>query len=73
MVGQIRLRIRYQNLKTPWFDYLIVSQNEMKEMIQGTGWVIRQFINSEGPQYIAVIKKSGNFSATLGKWCSNEW
>jgi hypothetical protein len=29
----------------------------MKEIIQGTGWVIRQFINSEGPQYIAIIDK----------------
>jgi cyclopropane fatty-acyl-phospholipid synthase-like methyltransferase len=57
MAGQLRLRVRYQNLKTPWFDYLIVSQSEMKEIIQGTGWVIRQFINSEGPQYIAIIDK----------------
>ena len=57
MAGQIRLRIRYKNFKTPWFDYLIVSQNEMKEIVQGTGWVIRQFINSEGPQYIAIIEK----------------
>jgi cyclopropane fatty-acyl-phospholipid synthase-like methyltransferase len=57
MAGQLRLRIRYQNFKTPWFDYLIVSQGEMKEIIQGTGWVIRQFINSEGPQYIAIIDK----------------
>jgi len=57
MAGQLRLRIRYQNLKTPWFDYLIVSQSEMKEIIQGTGWFIRKFINSEGPQYIAIIDK----------------
>ena len=57
MSGQLRLRIRYQNFKTPWFDYLIVSQSEMKEIVQGTGWIIRQFINSEGPQYIAVIDK----------------
>jgi SAM-dependent methyltransferase len=57
MSGQLRLRLRYRNFKTPWFDYLMVSQSEMEEIIEGTGWVIRQFINSEGPQYIAVIEK----------------
>ena len=57
MSGQLRLRVRYQNFKTPWFDYLIVSQGEMEEIVQGTGWFIRQFINSEGAAYIAVIEK----------------
>ena len=57
MAGQLRLRIRFQKFKTPWFDYLIVSQDEMREILQGTGWTIRQFIQSEGPIYIAVLEK----------------
>ena len=57
MSGQLRLRVRYQKFKTPWFDYLIVSQEEMKDIVQGTGWIIYQFIKSRGPTYIAVLEK----------------
>jgi SAM-dependent methyltransferase len=57
MPGQLRLRVRYRNYKTPWFDYLIVSKDEMQEIVRGTGWEIRQFIDSEGPMYIAVLEK----------------
>jgi SAM-dependent methyltransferase len=60
MPGQLRLRVRYRNFKTPWFDYLIVNKEEMQEIIQGTGWEIRQFIDSDGPMYIAIIEKIEN-------------
>ena len=29
MSGQIRMRVRYRTFRTPWFDYLLVSQEEM--------------------------------------------
>ncbi len=57
MSGQLRVRVRYQKFKTPWFDYLIVSQKEMIDIVQGTGWIIDQFIKSKGPTYIAVLEK----------------
>ena len=58
MAGQLRLRVRYKHFKTPWFDYLIVSKEEMTDIVQGTGWVITQFIDSERPAYIAVLEKN---------------
>lgn len=57
MGGQIRLRIRYQRYKTPWFDYLFVSRDEMQQLLNGTGWKIERLIDSEGPTYIAIIAK----------------
>lgn len=57
MAGQIRLRIRYKNCIGEWFDYLMVSKNEMKEILKGTGWKVKKFIYSRGPVYIAVIEK----------------
>jgi len=57
MPGQLRLRIRYQKLKTPWFDYLLVSQKEMKDIVEGTGWHVDRFIKSEGSVYVAVMEK----------------
>jgi SAM-dependent methyltransferase len=57
MAGQIRIRVRFQKFKTPWFDYLFVSQNEMSEIITGTGWKVNKIIASQGAAYIAVLGK----------------
>jgi len=58
MPGQIRIRIRYKKKKTPWFDYLMVSKEEMVELLQGSGWQVTRFIESESPFYIAIIEKA---------------
>ena len=38
MGGQVRIRIRFHNYVSGWFDYLMVSKEEIKEMLDGTGW-----------------------------------
>ncbi|MEJ2599322.1 MAG: class I SAM-dependent methyltransferase [Anaerolineales bacterium] len=59
MPGQLRLRILHRKMKGPWFDYLLVSQDEMQAILQGTGWQVTQFIDSpNGPQYVAIIDKT---------------
>jgi len=58
MGGQIRLRVRYQKMKTPWFDYLFVSREEMDDLLDGTGWrVTRQIDGAAAGLYLAVIEK----------------
>ncbi len=57
MPGQVRIRIRYQTYISHWFDYLLVSQEEMKKVVRGTGWRVDRFIESSGPQYIGVLDK----------------
>ena len=57
MSGQLRLRVRYGKAIGPWFDYLFVSQKEMKEILRGTGWEIRKVFSEGGPGYIAVLAK----------------
>ena len=58
MSGQFRHRERYRNLKGPWFDWLFVSRNEMRDIVAGTGWVVREFIDEpKGAQYVGVIEK----------------
>ena len=54
--GQIRIRVRYRLLKTPWFDYLMVSPEELEELLAGTGWHLARTIDS-GDTYVAVIDK----------------
>ena len=57
MPGQLRLRVRYRKYKTPWMDYLIVSKDEMKEIVSDTGWIIDRFIDSDSSMYIVVLEK----------------
>lgn len=57
MSGQLRIRVRYCDHATPWFDYLIVSRDELEELLEGTGWRVRSYVNGEPSLYIAVIEK----------------
>ena len=57
MSGQVRLRIRYKNYIGEWFDYLMVSKKEMKEILKDTSWRVKKFINPSGAIYIALIEK----------------
>jgi SAM-dependent methyltransferase len=55
MSGQLRLRVRYRDLIGPWFEYLIVSADEMAEIVEGTGWQIHRFVQGEASFYVAVL------------------
>ncbi len=57
MPGQIRIRVRFGKVIGDWFDYLFVSPNEMKMILEGTGWRIRKIIDSGKASYIALIEK----------------
>jgi SAM-dependent methyltransferase len=57
MSGQIRIRVRYRDHATPWFDYLMVSQAELEELLEGTGWRLERVLESEDT-YIAIIDKT---------------
>ena len=58
MPGQLRIRVRYRDYATSWFDYLLVSRQEMEELLAGTGWHVRRFISDEDDDlYVAVIEK----------------
>lgn len=58
MSGQVRIRVRFKNLKTPWFDYLFVSREEMAQIVNDTGWRVAEFLDSGGAGYIGVLSKS---------------
>ena len=57
MGGQIRLRIRYQDLATPWWDLLLLSVAELRKIVAGTGWTVDRVFESKGPRYIAALTK----------------
>ena len=59
MGGQIRIRVRYRQYATPWFDCLFVSKSEMGEILHGTGWIVERYLDSGSSGYIAILKKLG--------------
>jgi SAM-dependent methyltransferase len=58
MPGQVRIRVRYKGWISPWFDYLLVSQDEMRMVLEPTGWQVTRFYDSPGPSYAALIEKT---------------
>lgn len=62
MSGQVRIRVRYKKYVTPWLDYLLVSKDEMEEILEGTGWKVRRFIDweEEGSMYVAIIEEESS-------------
>jgi SAM-dependent methyltransferase len=56
MSGQVKIRVRFHMYSTKWFDFLMVSKEEMKQIIEGTGWEANKFIESQG-NYVAILHK----------------
>jgi SAM-dependent methyltransferase len=57
MAGQIRIRIRFEQFTGPWIDYLLVSPDEMRNILKGTGWHMARCLEDEAPSYVAVVRK----------------
>lgn len=58
MSGQLRLRIRYRQHTTPWFDYLFVSKREIEDILEGTPWQVEHYIDAANtPTYVAILAK----------------
>jgi SAM-dependent methyltransferase len=57
LAGELRLRVRFRDLAGPWFDYLIVSTDELGEIVMDTGWTIARLLEDDGPAYCAVLEK----------------
>lgn len=56
--GQVKLRSRHGKLIGPWFDYLFVSLSELKQLIDGTGWVVKNFFEQkQSPVYTFILEK----------------
>lgn len=57
MGGQLKTRVRYKKYSTPWFDYLMVSKEEMESILDGTGWKTGRYIDAGDSHYAAIIEK----------------
>jgi SAM-dependent methyltransferase len=60
MPGQIRMRVRFEKTVGAWFDYLLVSPEEMEDILSNTEWQVERFIGPEEATYFAVIRKKSS-------------
>lgn len=58
MAGGLRLRVRHRRHVTPWFEYLIASPDEMREIVDGTGWSLREIVEGEAGIYVGVLART---------------
>ncbi|MEH0982262.1 class I SAM-dependent methyltransferase [Micromonospora sp. CPCC 205556] len=56
--GQLRLRLRYRELGTHWFDYLVCSAAELAELVRGTGWTLADVDDRDAPYYLATLRRA---------------
>jgi hypothetical protein len=55
--GQLRIRIRDGRLATPWFDYLMLSEDDLSMLIKGSAW--RRTAGASHVAHIAVLTMDG--------------
>ena len=55
--GLLRLRIRYDRIAGPWFDYRLFTQKEIRSVVKETGWSVDRFIGNEKGSYFVVIER----------------
>jgi SAM-dependent methyltransferase len=58
--GQLRLRLRYRELATEWFDYLVCSVAEFRELVAGSAWQLADVDTQDAPYYLATLELRGH-------------
>ncbi|WP_428962645.1 class I SAM-dependent methyltransferase [Micromonospora fluostatini] len=53
--GQLRLRLRYRELATHWFDYLVCSPEEFAALVHGSPWRLTDLDTRDAPYYLATL------------------
>lgn len=56
--GLIKIRIEYKGILGEWFKILMVSPQELKKLLSGTGWKILKIIEELDGTYGAVLEKN---------------
>ncbi|MER7455439.1 class I SAM-dependent methyltransferase [Micromonospora sp. NPDC126480] len=56
LAGQLRLRLRYRDLGTPWFDYLVCSPEELGALVHGSPWHLADVDDGDAPYYLATLR-----------------
>ncbi|MEV1288417.1 methyltransferase domain-containing protein [Micromonospora sp. NPDC049679] len=57
--GQLRLRLRYRELGTDWFDYLVCTPQELAGLVEDGPWRLVDVDLTDAPYYLATLHLAG--------------
>ena len=55
MGGELRVRVRYRDLATEWFDYLLCTPEELAGLTRSTAWRLDDVDDADAPFYVATL------------------
>ncbi len=58
--GLVRIRIGFQEEFDDWFELLMLSEDQLNEVLGPTGWTLNRTYKSEGANYIALLTKQAS-------------
>jgi SAM-dependent methyltransferase len=56
--GQARIRVRYKKTVTPWIEFLMLSPDELHNLVDGTHWHVVTVLDDPGGNYVAILEKN---------------
>jgi SAM-dependent methyltransferase len=57
LYGLQRVRVRYLDRATRWFDVTLFSPDEMSALLEETGWRLRRTLPGRAAGYVAIIER----------------
>jgi SAM-dependent methyltransferase len=57
--GQLRIRCRYRDVSTDWFDYLFCTAEELAQLVAGSQWRLIDLDDADAPFYVATLRLVG--------------
>jgi SAM-dependent methyltransferase len=55
MGGQVKMRVRYRDRASDWFDYLLCSEAELAALVEASGWEVSEVLR-DGPRIGVVLQ-----------------
>ncbi len=57
--GLVRIRVNFQDVKGEWFDFLMMGEEVLSDVLEPTNWEVGKIYDSGNSDYIAVLSKKG--------------
>jgi 2-polyprenyl-3-methyl-5-hydroxy-6-metoxy-1,4-benzoquinol methylase len=55
--GLVRIRVNFRDVKGEWFDFLMIGEEVLTEILEPTNWEVSKIYDSGNSGYIAVLTK----------------
>jgi hypothetical protein len=52
--GQLRIRVRFRDVATDWFDYWFLTVDELAQVVEATPWTLTR-VDHSGSAYLATL------------------